>query len=125
MRKNTSHLVKNIPVSSSTKKDCASGSYQPTSLSSNGPLVTLTEVISLPRVLLTFLSWNSALCCSLAFLTEIIVSWTVSKVPAAVYVSDAVVEESSKLLSLLLVKVKRLLPVSNLGKLTPFGFGIN
>ena len=28
--KNTSHLVRKIPVSSSTKKDCARGSYQPT-----------------------------------------------------------------------------------------------
>ena len=122
--KYTSHLVTNTPVSSSTKKDCARGSYQPIIVSVEVWLITWDPTTSVPRLSFTFLSWNSCLCSTLAFLTEIIFSWTVSKVPDAVNASSAIVLATLGSLSTSLVKVKTLVPVSNLGWLTEFGFGI-
>ena len=123
--KNTSQLVRKQPVLSSTKNDCASGSYQVIIV---WVLVceetTVLSTTSVPRSLLTFLLWNSFLSSTLAFLTEMIFSWTVSKVPVEANPSSAIVTAASWLLSISSVKVKVLVPVSNLGKVALLGSGI-
>ena len=114
----------NTPDSSSTKNDCARGSYQPTVFSTLVCPTTWDPTTSVPRFVFTFLSWNSCLLSILAFLTEIIFSWTVSSVPEEANASSAIVVATSGSLSSSLVRVNVLLPVSNLGWLTELGFGM-
>ena len=122
--KNTSHLVKNTPVLSSTKNDCANGSYHPTIRSEVSPPITCVEITCVPVVLETALSSNSCLFWIRAFLTEIIFSWTVSKVPLEVNPSSAIVVATFWSFESLLIIVKTLDPVSNFGWTLIFGFGM-
>ena len=77
-----------------------------------------------PKDLLTFLLSNSCLFSILAFLTEIIFSCTVSRVPEDENDSSATVVAEFWLLSWSFTTVKVFTPVSNLGWFTLFGFGI-
>ena len=114
-----------MPVSSSTIKDCERGSLHPIVLSGEVVVpVTLLEITSVPKVLLTLLSSNSCLCSILALRIEIIFSWTVSRTPDAEYGSSAIVVARFWSLSSSLTKVKTCVPVSNFGWLILFGFGI-
>ena len=95
--KNISHFVRNIPPSSSTKNDCARGSFHArvrTILSSEvvGPICVLLT-ISVFNVLSIGLLSNTGFCSTLAFLTEIIVSCVFSIIPDAIYDSSAEVVE--------------------------------
>ena len=92
--KNTSHFVKNIPPSSSTKNDCARGSFQARTLSFErvDPTCELLT-ISVLKVLSIGLLSNTGFCSTLAFLTEIIVSCVFSIIPDAMYDSSAEVVE--------------------------------
>ena len=138
--KKTSQLVKNTPVVSSIINDWDKGSLPPPHLLGGGggglknkvptlcvlflvPMTVLSTT-SVPRSLLTFVLWNCSCSSTLAFLTEIIFSWTVSNVPEEEKPSSAIVTALSWLLSMSSVKVNTLLPVSNLGKLILFGSGI-
>ena len=122
--KKMSHLVRKIPVSSSTRKDCASGSYHPIISSFLDEATFWAPTTCVPRSRLTFLSWNSCLRSTLAFLIERIFSWIVSRVPADVNASSAIVLQRSWLLSGSLIRVKLLVPVSNSGKVVEFGSGM-
>ena len=122
--KNTSHLVRKIPVSSSTVKDCARGSYHVGSLI----VVLVFEPIAPPEEEDddedTAIDSNSCLFWILAFLTETIFSWTVSMVPSEINPSSAIVVAAFWSFRLLFTKVKTLFPVANLGLSKIFGFGI-
>ena len=123
--KNTSHLVKNTPVSSSIKNDCARGSYHWVTVRCLSWVdITLEATTWVPVVLATDSSWNSCLFSILAFLTEIIVSWTVSRVPEEINPSSTIEDASFWLLFWLLTKVNTLFPDSNLGFVLLFGSGI-
>ena len=121
--KNTSHLVKNTPVASSTKNDCANGSYHPVIRSEVFLPSTCVEITCVPVVLETALSSNSCLFSIRAFLTEIIFSWTVSKVPLEVNPSSAIVVATFWSFESLFINVKTLDPVSNFGWTLIFGLG--
>ena len=85
----------------------------------------MLPISSVPRSLLTFLSWNCCLCSTLAFLIEIIFSWTVSRVPEEVNDSSPNVVALSGLLFSSFVRENNFVPVSNRGWLRLFGFGKN
>ena len=122
--KKTSQLVKNTPVASKTKKDCAIGSYQPIICSLSTDETILLPTICVPDVFLIASSSNCCLFSTLAFLTEIIFSWTVSRVPLAENASSEIVVATFWLFKLLFVNVSTLVPVANLGWILLFGFGI-
>ena len=122
--KKTSHLVKKTPTSSSTKNDCARGSYHPIIPCLCVCAITLLLTTWDPVVLAIALSSNVCLFSILAFLTDIIFSWTVSKVPLEENPSSAIVDARFWSFKLLFTNVKVLLPVSNLGWIFVFGFGI-
>ena len=81
-----SQLVMNIPPDSVTWKDCANGSYQKSLLPVSAWALLIASVfITLEPVnVLVFLSSLVGLVWITAFRVEIIFSWTVSIVPAAV-----------------------------------------
>ena len=115
----------NIPPLSVTWKDCANGSYQ----TSREVVVSLLLMAS---VFITVEPVNSLTCLSsfvgnvwiIAFLVEMIFSWTVSNVPAAVYWSSPNVSVFSWSFDVLSITVNVFVPVSKLGWLPLFGFGI-
>ena len=122
---------------SSTKNDCASGSYHPI-IGSNIPIklsgcsttivwvcdITVLPTTWVPKDLLTFLLPNSCLFSTLAFLTEIIFSCTVSRVPEDENDSSATVVAKFWLLFWSFTKVKVFIPASNRGWFILLGFGI-
>ena len=122
--KKTSQLVKNTPVDSKTKKDCAIGSYQPITCSVSVDETIVLPTSCVPDVLLIASSSNCCLFSTLAFLTEIIFSWIVSRVPLAENASSEIVVATFWLFTLLFVNVSTLVPVANLGWILLFGFGI-
>ena len=124
--KKTSHLVKKTPVSSSTKNDCARGSYQPTrTCLDDGDPTWVLEITWVPIVVFIALLSNTCLSAIFAFLTEIILSWTVSNVPLEINCSVAIVVAEFWSFKLLLMRVKDLVPVSNFGWMLLVGSGIN
>ena len=86
--------------------------------------ITLLETTCGPVLLLTASLSVSCLVSIFAFRTEIIVSWTVSRVPLAVYVSSPKVSVSFWSLVSLSIKVNTFEPVSNLGLFGWFASGI-
>ena len=76
-----------------------------------------------PANCLADLDWVAPTVSILAFLTDIIFSWTVSKIPDASKFSTAVVVASLILFWLSSIKVNTFLPVSNFGFTFIFGFG--
>ena len=80
-----SQLVIKIPPLSVTWKDCASGSYQRSDLVSLSEELIASVFITVEPVNdLTDLSSFVGFVWTIAFRVEIIFSWTVSNVPAAV-----------------------------------------
>ena len=122
--KKTSNLVTKTPSASSTLKDCASGS--PLFLHLQRPWdLTSTSCHSVPAVLLVVLSSLIFWVMILAFLTAIIVSWTVSRNPCEVKLSTEV-DVASWLISFWasLVNLNCLVPEVNRGIPEVFGLGI-
>ena len=104
---------------SSRKNDCANGSGLPPKVCR-----TLVVVFELANSLAALLPEASNVW-TLAFLNEIIFSWTVSNVPVESNTSWAVVDALSKLFWSLSINTNVLLPVSNVGFDDMFGFGMN
>ena len=77
-----------------------------------------------PVNVLTALSSLLGLVWIIAFRVEIIFSWTVSNVPSAEYLASPYVSVFSWLLLVLSIIVRVFVPVSNIGWLPLFGFGI-
>ena len=116
--KNTSQLVANIPVVSPMKNDWANGSIlmcrdDKTTDSTTSEVLSVTPLSSLEPIVWTF-----------AFLTEMIFSWTVSKVPAESNIPCAVVDASLILFCGLSIRVNDLFPVRNDGFEETFGSGM-
>ena len=116
----------NRPPSSVTWKDCANGSYQKSLLpvSACAELIASVFITLEPVNVLVLLSSLVGLVWIIAFRVEIIFSWTVSNVPEAVYWSSPNESVFSWSLVLLSIIVNVFVPVSNLGWLPLFGFGI-